>query len=222
MRVTDQFEVEPVSHSGSDGLICKISRLSISGMVPISDEDFAEIINFLIKNRTGSPFEHAQMMFRIHAPIFVWREFINHHIGIAYSEESWRDREVEPVLYMPSMSRDIMQVGKPGDQRSYTDMFNALVGSYEVSWKAYKVMLNDNVAKEVAQMCLPMSLYSTAFITMNVRSLMNFLSLNTRNDDTGYAPSSEMKVIVNKIEEQFKKYFPMTQEAFDKHGRIGP
>lgn len=30
-------------------------------------------INFLVKNRHGSPFEHCVFKWRIEAPIFVWR-----------------------------------------------------------------------------------------------------------------------------------------------------
>ena len=43
------------------------------GVMAKRREDTSGIINYLIKNRHGSPFEHSAMTFFVHAPIFVWR-----------------------------------------------------------------------------------------------------------------------------------------------------
>ena len=36
------------------------------------------LINYLMRDRHGSPFEHNSMTFYVHAPIFVFREFMRH------------------------------------------------------------------------------------------------------------------------------------------------
>ena len=59
------------------------------------------VINYLMKHRHGTPFEHAAMTFVVTAPIFVWREWHRHRIGQSYNEESARYKTLEPVFYIP-------------------------------------------------------------------------------------------------------------------------
>ncbi|CAM5545814.1 Flavin-dependent thymidylate synthase [Streptomyces microflavus] len=72
------------------------------------------LINYLMRDRHGSPFEHNSMTFFISAPIFVFREFMRHRVGWSYNEESGRYRELEPVFYVPGTSRKLVQQGRPG------------------------------------------------------------------------------------------------------------
>jgi thymidylate synthase ThyX len=62
------------------------------------------LINYLMRDRHGSPFEHTAMTFYVQAPIFVFREFMRHRIA-SYNEESARYRELLPVFYVPGPDR---------------------------------------------------------------------------------------------------------------------
>ena len=73
----------------------------------------AGLINYLARERHGSPFEHTSMTFFISAPIFVFREFMRHRIA-SYNEESGRYRELSPVFYVPNKDRKLVQTGKTG------------------------------------------------------------------------------------------------------------
>jgi thymidylate synthase (FAD) len=68
------------------------------GADPVSSKG---LINYLMRDRHGSPFEHNSMTFYVQAPIFVFREFMRHRIGFSYNEESGRYRELQPVFYVP-------------------------------------------------------------------------------------------------------------------------
>src|SRR6185369_5288523 len=46
----------------------------------------------------------------------------------------------------------------------------------------YLALINEGVAKEMARMILPLNLYTQFYVTINARSLMNFLSLRTAQD----------------------------------------
>ena len=72
------------------------------------------LINYLMRDRHGSPFEHNSMTFFISAPIFVFREFMRHRVGWSYNEESGRYRELQPVFYVPDAARKLVQEGRPG------------------------------------------------------------------------------------------------------------
>src|SRR5574343_629605 len=97
VEFTSYFYVALHQHMGDDQAICQAARVSTYGIDSYSTEESAGLINFLMKNRHGSPFEHGLMTFRITAPIFVWREFMRHRIGFSYNEQSGRYMELEAL-----------------------------------------------------------------------------------------------------------------------------
>lgn len=62
------------------------------------------------------------------------------------------------------------------------------------------------------------------YVTMNSRSLMNFLSLRTKRDDTHFPsfPQRENPDVVEQMEAQWAELMPMTYEAFNQNGRVAP
>lgn len=225
------FDVELVDSMGSDEFICKAARVSTLGAASIDSEESEGLIKFLMKNRHGSPFEHGTMTFRISAPIFVWREFMRHRIGYSYNEESGRYKELDGVFYIPPPGRNLVQVGKPGaytfepgTTRQMDDVMLYLCQSYQTAWDVYQYMLADGIAKEVARMCLPTAIYSTAYVTCNPRSMMAFLSLRTRDENSTYksTPMDEIDRVARQMEISFEKHFPITEAAFNSLGRVSP
>jgi thymidylate synthase (FAD) len=188
------------------------------------------LINYLMRDRHGSPFEHNMMTFYVQAPIFVFREFMRHRIA-SYNEESGRYRELRPVFYVPAADRNLVQVGKPGayDFLPGTPEQNAIVEQQtrDVSlraYSAYKRMLDAGVAREVARIVLPLNIYSSMYVTMNARALMNFLSLRTRRDGTHFPsfPQREIEMCAEKMEAHFARLMPLTYAAFNTNGRVAP
>lgn len=231
LKFRHDFDVDLVEHAGSDELICKAARVSTLGAESLETEESFGLINFLLSNRHGSPFEHSMMMFRISAPIFVWREFMRHRIGFSYNEESGRYKKLEPVFYLPPNDRDLIQTGKageynfsPGTEEQYDLVVNSLTQSYFVSWASYEVMLRKGVAREVARMCLPVGIYSTAYVTLNPRSMMSFLSLRTKVANSMFPsyPQWEINQVANKMEDDFERLFPLTHKAFIRAKRVSP
>ena len=82
----DDMTVELVKSSASDADVIWAARVSTAGETTLenigesSDRD-AGLINYLARERHGSPFEHTSMTFFISAPIFVFREFMRHRIA---------------------------------------------------------------------------------------------------------------------------------------------
>lgn len=79
--IQSSCSVQLIQTTGTDQTICQAARVSTLGAESLGTDESAGLINFLMKNRHGSPFEHGLMTFRISAPIFVWREFMRHRIG---------------------------------------------------------------------------------------------------------------------------------------------
>lgn len=227
----ENFDVELVDSMGSDELICKAARVSTLGAASIESRESAGLIKFLMQNRHGSPFEHGSLVYRISAPIFVWREFMRHRIGISYNEQSGRYMEMEPIFYIPPTTRDFVQSGKPGaysfgpgTREQWEIMMDTLAGSYDLAWHNYQHQMKFGIAKEVARMCLPVGIYSTAYVTMNPRSIMHFLSLRTKHESSKFPsyPMWEINQVANQIEVLFNGLFPLTHQAFCDAGRVAP
>jgi flavin-dependent thymidylate synthase len=78
--------VELVKHAAGDSDVLWAARVSTAGEQSLEElskdpERSKGLINFLMRDRHGSPFEHNSMTFFISAPIFVFREFMRHRVG---------------------------------------------------------------------------------------------------------------------------------------------
>jgi thymidylate synthase (FAD) len=228
--------VELVKSSASDNDVIWAARVSTAGEQSIEavHEDPARstgLINYLMRERHGSPFEHNSMTFLISAPIFVFREFHRHRIGWSYNESSGRYRELEPVFYVPAPERRLVQEGKTGHYvfvegtpEQYSAVVAATKEACETAYRAYQRMLRAGVAREVARGVLPVATYSSMYATCNARSLMAFLSLRTKREDSTFPsyPQREIEMVGEAMEAEWARLMPITHAAFDKNGRVSP
>ena len=234
--------VELVQSMGDDFTVVQAARVSTKGgdviegtdgMVlenRILDKKDQGLINYLMRDRHGTPFEHNAFTFYVEAPIFVFREFMRHRIA-SYNEESGRYKKLEPVFYLPSKERGLIQSGKPGAYEFYQGSENQwLTVTQETAeanrkaYAAYEEMLDHGVAREVARGVLPVNLYSSMFVTMNARALMNFLSLRTKREGTHFPsfPQREIEMVAEKMEDLWAEEMPITYQKFNEHGRVSP
>ncbi|MEU4119844.1 FAD-dependent thymidylate synthase [Kitasatospora sp. NPDC028055] len=228
--------VELVRSAAADSDVIWSARVSTAGEQSLEalqqdPEKSKGLINFLMRDRHGTPFEHNSMTFFISAPIFVFREFHRHRSGWSYNEESGRYRELEPVFYVPGADRKLVQQGRPGkyefhqgtpEQHETTTA--AMEAAYRESYARYQEMLAAGVAREVARAVLPVGLFSSMYATCNARSLMHFLSLRTRRENSAVPsfPQREIEMVAERMEEQWAQLMPLTHAAFEKHGRVAP
>jgi thymidylate synthase (FAD) len=227
--------VELVRASAQDADVLFAARVSTQGEQSLAQLDADPqrskgLINYLMRDRHGSPFEHNSMTFYVQAPIFVFREFMRHRIA-SYNEESGRYRELRPVFYVPGPERRLRQVGKPGAYEFLegTPEQSALVRAEtervcREAFASYQRMLEAGVAREVARIVLPLTIYSSMYVTMNARSLMNFLSLRTARDGARFPsfPQREIEMCAERMEELWAGLMPLTHAAFETNGRVAP
>ena len=226
---------ELVRSSARDADVLFAARVSTKGELSLEDVDADAdrskgLIGFLMRDRHGSPFEHNSMTFYVHAPIFVFREFMRHRIA-SYNEESGRYRELHPVFYLPGPERDLVQEGRPGHYQflpgspdQYKLVTEATRRVCEQAYSAYQEMLEAGIAREVARIVLPLTIYSSMYVTMNARSLMNFLSLRTKRENSAYPsfPQREIEMVAEQMEAAWARLMPLTHAAFEAAGRVAP
>lgn len=231
ISILDDVTVELVQSVGDDAMICRAARVSTLGAASVETSEAEGLINFLMRGRHGSPFEHASLTYLIKAPIFTWREHMRHRIGHSYNEQSGRYMELSPEFYIPREDRPLVQVGKagaysfvPGNELQYEVAKTQMEAAYNEAWTAYQTMLKHGIAKEVARMVLPVGIFSSAYVTVNPRSLMAFLSLRTKDDGSLFPsfPQAEIEYVAKKMEAIFKGLFPLTHAAFIRNQRVAP
>ena len=226
------MSVELVNFMGTDLTVAQSAWVSTMGeRSEEGDSDRVKgLINFLVRDRHGTPFESCIMQFRIAAPIFVFREHMRHRIA-SYNEESGRYKKLDPTFYLPNINRNLVQSGKPGAYIFSLGSLNQYVtASGQIrqasidAYTGYENMLSNGIAREVARMVLPVNIYSTAYVTMNLRALMNFLSLRTINDEATVPsfPQREIEMVAEGYEKYFAEKFPLVYLAFCKNGRVAP
>lgn len=235
-RFRSDMSVELVRHSATDTDVLWAARVSTAGEQSLQELEkdpgrSKGLINFLMRDRHGSPFEHNSMTFFVSAPLFVFREFHRHRVGWSYNEESGRYRQLEPVFYVPDESRKLVQEGRPGKyvfvegtREQHELVGRAMTDSYQRSYETYQEMLAAGVAREVARAVLPVGLYSTMYATCNARSLMHFLGLRTQHEQARVPsfPQREIEMVGELMEAQWAKLMPLTHAAFNDNGRVAP
>lgn len=233
ITIRNDVTVELVEHMGDDTSVVRSAKVSTIGADSLGSDasESKGLINFLMKNRHGTPFEHGAMTFLIEAPIFVFREFHRHRVGWSYNEVSGRYTELKPVFYAPDEQRPLVQEGKPGhytfvEGNPSQIMFtrNVLNGSYLKDWAAYQFLLRAGIAKEIARCALPVAIYSAMYATCNPRSLMHFLSLRTKHETSMFPsyPQHEIEMVAIEMERIFADLFPTTHLTWHNNGRVAP
>ncbi|MFJ4673595.1 FAD-dependent thymidylate synthase [Kitasatospora purpeofusca] len=235
-RFRSDITADLVRGAAADSDVIWAARVSTAGEQSLEalqqDPDkSAGLINFLMRDRHGTPFEHNSMTFFISAPIFVFREFQRHRSGWSYNEESGRYRELQPVFYLPAEDRKLVQQGRPGryefvdgTPEQHRTVGSAMESAYREAYERYQEMLAAGVAREVARAVLPVGLFSSMYATCNARSLMHFLSLRTKREYAAVPsfPQREIEMVAERMEEQWAELMPLTHAAFEKHGRVAP
>ena len=80
------------------------------------------------------------------------------------------------------------------------------------------------MAREVARIVLPLTIYSSMYVTLNARALMNFLSLRTSRPAARFPsyPQREIEMCAERMEQEWAALMPLTHAAFEANGRVAP
>jgi thymidylate synthase (FAD) len=231
IKYYDDVEVELVDHMGSDVSIARAAQVSLKGE---NDPDPAKIkglINYLMREHHGSPFEHNDITFYVKAPIFVFREWHRHRAGFSYNEMSGRYTELLPEFYLPAPSRPLVNVGTsarpemgPAVAEVVSDVQGILQTNYEANWNDYQELLKLGIAKEVARLALPVAVMSQMYVSANLRAWLSFISLRTHDKDAVHVsrPQHEIELAARKVEAALTELFPIAMAAFNENGRVAP
>lgn len=199
-KILNNGFVRLVNHMGGDQAVLRAARISRRAESRGAESD-ARLIQFLIEQGHGTPFEHAVFTFEIKCPLFVARQWIRHRIA-SYNEMSLRFCMAELDYYIPE-----------GLQGEALETYRATV---EQAFKAYEDLLRSGMSREQARVVLPLSMYTQFYWTINARSLMNFLQ--QRLNRTAQYEIRQYAEVIYRI---FADKMPLTAQAFIENFQKG-
>ncbi len=229
-KVLDHGFVRLVERMGGDGAVVQAARVSF-GSGSKGEEKDKRFIDFLVRNRHGTPFEHALLKFHVACPIFVARQWFRHRVGSfderwgegliedaghSINEVSYRYTEVEDRFYLPAklraQAKSDRQASREDDFADEAALIALVREAHELVYARYQKLLDAGVARELARGLLPLNTYTQFYWTCNARSLMHFLNLRA----DAHA-QSEMRAYAEAVARAFRETMPWTYQAFLRH-----
>ena len=218
IKVLDHGFVRLVDYMGNDRRIVQAARVSY-GEGTKTFRDDAILIDYLLRHQHTSPFEHVVLELHCKLPIFVARQWIRHRTA-RINEISGRYSVMENEFYLPpqdqikGQSEDNKQARSlhelpPEIQKKVLEILRKDQGNVYAS---YQDLLNDGIARELARINLPLSLYTQWYWQMDLHNLFHFLEL--RMDSHA---QWEIRQYANAIAVIVKTLCPIAYSAFERH-----
>lgn len=213
--------VRLVDYMGSDARIVASARVSYGKGTKSVREDRG-LINYLMRNSHTSPFEQVVLTFHVKLPIFVARQWVRHRTA-RLNELSGRYSVLRDEFYEPAADtlRTQSQVNKQGRSEEKLNAKEAheilihLEEGRKEDYKRYSAMLEKGLAREVARVALPLSLYTEWYWQMDLNNLFHFLELRLHPH-----AQYEIRQYARVVADIASRVAPMAFEAFRKY-RLG-
>ncbi|OQW57918.1 MAG: thymidylate synthase (FAD) [Nitrospira sp. ST-bin4] len=217
-RVLDKGFVRLVDYLGGDSRIVAAARVSYGAGTKTVREDKG-LINYLMRNDHTSPFEQVILTFHAKMPIFVARQWVRHRTA-RLNEISGRYSVMEDEFYVPPQEqlRRQSQNNKQarGEEELSADVQERILELLKKDqsnvYSNYEGMLNDGLARELARINLPLSLYTQWYWQIDLHNLFHFLKLRLDSH-----AQYEIRAYGEVMATMAKAVAPLAYEAFEEH-----
>ncbi len=182
-KVLDHGFVRLVDYMGSDQAIAQAARVSYGkGTKKISED--RGLIRYLMRHKHTTPFEMVEFKFHVKLPIFVARQWIRHR-SANVNEYSGRYSVMKEEFYLPKAEdvRYQSTVNKQGrSEEEVPDdvkekLLEYLKASQKDAFDNYMEYVDLGLARELARINLPLSLYTEWYWKIDLHNLFHFLRL---------------------------------------------
>ncbi len=217
-KCLDKGFVRLVDYMGGDESIVQAARVSYGAGTKSVNEDRG-LIRYLMRHLHTTPFEMVELKFHCKLPIFVARQWIRHRTANV-NEYSGRYSIMKDEFYVPSADAIHFQSQKNKQGRDETEVPNEtrqqiideLLSEQTTSYNNYEKFLELNIARELARINLPLSLYTEWYWKIDLHNLFHFLRL--RLDEHA---QFEIRVYADAMAEITKHVAPIAYEAFEDY-----
>jgi len=183
-KVLNKGFVRLVDYMGGDARIVQAARVSYGEGTKTKRQDKG-LINYLLRNEHTSPFEQVILTFHCKMPIFVARQWVRHRTA-RLNEISGRYSVMENEFYVPDedqirfQSEDNKQ-GRNQEEEVPAELqqkvLEIIKTGHTQTYQQYDEMLDEDIARELARINLPLSLYTQWYWQIDLHNLFHFLKL---------------------------------------------
>ncbi len=217
----DKGFVRLVDYMGSDDSIVQAARVSYGKGTKKRSEDRG-LIRYLLRHSHTTPFEMVEFKFHVKLPIFVARQWIRHRTANV-NEYSGRYSVMEDEFYMPEpknihfqsklnkQGRDDSTDHEPSDELRQ-QFIDKATNIQRKSYGDYQELIEVDLARELARINLPLSMYTQWYWKIDLHNLFHFLRL--RMDDHA---QYEIRVYAQAMAEIVKEVTPLAYTAFEDY-----
>lgn len=215
-RVLDHGFVALVDYMGDDAAVVQAARVSYGAGTKTPKDDRATL-RYMKRHKHTSPFEQVELKFHVKLPIFVARQLIRHRTA-NINEYSMRFSLPFMQFYVPR-PEDMGTQSKKNKQGRAEPVSVHDAGTIRSRWvelqresvELYELITSKDVdlARELARMHLPVSIYTEWYWKIDMHNLMHFLCL--RSD--GHA-QWEIQQFSNMKASMMKLVAPVSYEAW--------
>jgi len=180
--VLDHGFVALVDYMGSDEDVERAARVSY-GYGTRRTSATRGLIRYLRRHRHTTPSEMVELKFHCAMPIFVARQWIRHR-SASVNEYSGRYSLMPLLYYRPDLEQLQAQsasnrqgrAGAPLD-KLYTEAIDRWERLRREAGEHYEWLVSHDVARELARIDLPLSLYTQWYWKVDLHNLLHFLTL---------------------------------------------
>lgn len=217
IKVLDKGFVRLVDYMGGDERIVQSARVSYGAGTKSVRQDRG-LIHYLLRNDHTSPFEQVQLTFHTKMPIFVARQWVRHRTA-RLNEISGRYSVMRDEFYVPAPEDVCIQSANnkqgSGEALPMEDALE-IIRQFEADQKAlyarYESHLEKDLARELARINLPLSLYTEWYWQIDLHNLFHFIRLRA----DAHA-QKQIRVFAEALATCAAAVAPLAYEAFEEH-----
>jgi len=210
--------VRLIDYMGGDESIVQSARVSYGKGTNSVSEDRG-LIRYLMRHMHTTPFEMVELKFHVKLPIFVARQWIRHRTANV-NEYSGRYSIMKDEFYIPEHEAVHFQSMRNKQGRSEEEVpvelrqrvLDILTNTQQRLYTEYEHMLEEDIARELARVNLPLSLYTEWYWKIDLHNLFHFLHLRL-DEHAQY----EIRVYAQAMAEITKAVVPLAWEAFEDY-----
>ncbi len=219
--VLDHGFVRVVDYMGDDAAIVQAARVSYGAGTKTARDDRG-LIRYLMRHWHSTPFEMCEIKLHVKLPVFVARQWIRHRTANV-NEYSARYSILDREFYTPAPEHLAAQSSLNNQGRGESlppeeaeRVLRILRDDASRAYDHYEAMLSTEgqtgLARELARMTLPASIYTQWYWKVDLHNLFHFLRLRA-DPHAQY----EIRVYAKAICDITRTWVPFAWEAFEDY-----
>ena len=217
LPILDHGFIRVIDYMGNDNSIVQAARVSYGKGTKKVNTD-SGLIKYLMRHWHSTPFEMCEIKYHVKLPIFIARQWIRHRTANV-NEYSARYSILDKEFYLPTKENLAAQStnnrqgrGEVISGNQAEKVLGLLKDDAERTYKNYEEMIEDDIARELARINLPLSTYTEWYWQMDLKNMFHFLKL--RMD---HHAQWEIQEYGRAMAQIVKAVCPLAYDSFERH-----